>query len=56
MLEKITFNKDKSIVLATCDKNIKVFEFKQVQLRQTQILSGHKNNVEEIYSIYICKS
>ncbi|CAD8215490.1 unnamed protein product [Paramecium octaurelia] len=41
----IAFNKDNSIVLATCDKQIKVFEFKEEVLRQTQILSGHQDNV-----------
>ncbi|CAD8191525.1 unnamed protein product [Paramecium octaurelia] len=41
----IAFNKDNSIVLATCDKLIKVFEFKQELLRQTHILSEHQDNV-----------
>ncbi|CAD8194006.1 unnamed protein product [Paramecium pentaurelia] len=41
----IAFNKDNSIVLATCENDIKVFEFKQEQLRQTQILSEHKDFV-----------
>ncbi|CAD8177433.1 unnamed protein product [Paramecium octaurelia] len=41
----IAFNKDNSIVLATCEKKIKVFEFKQEKLRQTQILNEHQDNV-----------
>ncbi|CAD8095063.1 unnamed protein product [Paramecium primaurelia] len=41
----IAFNKDNSIVLATCENDIKVFEFKQEQLTLTQILSEHKDFV-----------
>ncbi|CAD8057977.1 unnamed protein product [Paramecium sonneborni] len=41
----IAFNKDDSIVVAGCDKKIKVFENKQGYLNQLQILSEHKDNV-----------
>ncbi|CAD8135856.1 unnamed protein product [Paramecium pentaurelia] len=41
----IAINKDNSIVLAGCDKNIKVFEFKQGKLNQIQVLSEHQLNV-----------
>ncbi|CAD8117245.1 unnamed protein product [Paramecium primaurelia] len=41
----IAINKENSIVLAGCDSKIKVFEFKQEQLKQIQLLSGHSNSV-----------
>ncbi|CAD8118586.1 unnamed protein product [Paramecium primaurelia] len=41
----IAINKDNSIILAGCNKQIKVFEFKQEQLKQTQILSEHSSYV-----------
>ncbi|CAD8141259.1 unnamed protein product [Paramecium pentaurelia] len=44
----IAINKDNSMVLATCDKQIKVFEFKQEQLKQTQLLSEHSSNVRTL--------
>ncbi|CAD8179418.1 unnamed protein product [Paramecium octaurelia] len=41
----IAINKDCSILLAGCNKQIKVFEFKQDMIKQTQILSEHKDLV-----------
>ncbi|CAD8110028.1 unnamed protein product [Paramecium sonneborni] len=41
----IAFNNDNSIVVAGCNKQIKVFEFRQEQLKETQILSEHSNDV-----------
>ncbi|CAD8215306.1 unnamed protein product [Paramecium octaurelia] len=41
----IAINKDCSTLLAGCDKQIKVFEFKQGMTKQTQILSEHQNRV-----------
>ncbi|CAD8213032.1 unnamed protein product [Paramecium pentaurelia] len=41
----IAINKDNSIVLAGCESQIKVFEFKQEQLKQTQLLSEHSRNI-----------
>ncbi|CAD8215336.1 unnamed protein product [Paramecium octaurelia] len=41
----IAINKDNSIVLAGCDNKIKVFEFKQEQLKLIQLLTEHKDNV-----------
>ncbi|CAD8178172.1 unnamed protein product [Paramecium pentaurelia] len=41
----IAINKDNSIVLAGCNQQIKVFEFKQEQLKQTQLLSEHSNYI-----------
>ncbi|CAD8128354.1 unnamed protein product [Paramecium sonneborni] len=41
----IAINKDKSIVLAACNYQIKVLEFKQEQLKQTQLLSEHSQTV-----------
>ncbi|CAD8205161.1 unnamed protein product [Paramecium octaurelia] len=39
----IAINKDNTIVLAGCNRQIKVFEFKQEQLKQTQLLNEHQN-------------
>ncbi|CAD8081455.1 unnamed protein product [Paramecium primaurelia] len=39
------FNKDQSIVLAGCQKDIKVFENQQGKLNQVQLLSKHTNQV-----------
>ncbi|CAD8197699.1 unnamed protein product [Paramecium octaurelia] len=41
----ITINKDCTTLLAGCDKQIKVYEFKQGMAKQTQILSEHKSRV-----------
>ncbi|CAD8130380.1 unnamed protein product [Paramecium sonneborni] len=41
----IAFNKDQTIVLAGCNKDIKVFEHQQGKLKQIQLLSEHKNNI-----------
>ncbi|CAD8214490.1 unnamed protein product [Paramecium octaurelia] len=41
----IAINKDNTIVLAGCENKIKVFEFKQEQLKQTQLLSEHQNTI-----------
>ncbi|CAD8204816.1 unnamed protein product [Paramecium pentaurelia] len=41
----IAINQDNSIVLAGCDSKIKIFEFKQEQLIQIQLLSDHQSNV-----------
>ncbi|CAD8110585.1 unnamed protein product [Paramecium primaurelia] len=41
----IAINQDNSIVLAACKNQIKVFEFKQEQLKQIQILTEHQNRV-----------
>ncbi|CAD8169861.1 unnamed protein product [Paramecium pentaurelia] len=43
--QAIAFNKDCSIVVAGCDKNIKVFQHRQGKLDQIQILSEHRYNV-----------
>ncbi|CAD8121871.1 unnamed protein product [Paramecium sonneborni] len=44
----IAFNNDNSIILAGCNKQIKVFEFKQEQLKQTQLLSEHSSSVDTL--------
>ncbi|CAD8131380.1 unnamed protein product [Paramecium sonneborni] len=44
----IAFNKDNSIVLVGCESKIKVFEFKQEQLKQTQLLKEHSKNVNTL--------
>ncbi|CAD8117586.1 unnamed protein product [Paramecium primaurelia] len=44
----IAFNKDNSIVLAACENDITVFEFKQEQLKQTQLLKEHKNRISTL--------
>ncbi|CAD8210391.1 unnamed protein product [Paramecium octaurelia] len=41
----IAFNKDNSIVLVGCDKDIKVFEHQYGKLNQIQLLSEHINSV-----------
>ncbi|CAD8131096.1 unnamed protein product [Paramecium sonneborni] len=41
----IAFNQDCTIVLAGCNNLIKVFEFKQEQLKFTQLLSEHQKDV-----------
>ncbi|CAD8209593.1 unnamed protein product [Paramecium octaurelia] len=41
----IAINKDCSVLIAACQKQIKVFEFKSGMLKQTQILSQHNHNV-----------
>ncbi|CAD8116514.1 unnamed protein product [Paramecium primaurelia] len=43
--QAIAINKDCSIVIAGCDKQIKVFEFKQEVLKQTQLLSEHQDSI-----------
>ncbi|CAD8061860.1 unnamed protein product [Paramecium sonneborni] len=41
----IAINKDCSILIAGCKKEIKVFEWKQEVLKQTQLLSEHQGDV-----------
>ncbi|CAD8097696.1 unnamed protein product [Paramecium primaurelia] len=41
----IEINKDNSIVVAGCGKQIKVFDLKQGKLNQSQLLSDHQQNV-----------
>ncbi|CAD8069673.1 unnamed protein product [Paramecium sonneborni] len=41
----IAFNQDNSTILVGSNKQIKVFEFKQEQLKQTQLLSEHSNEI-----------
>ncbi|CAD8214495.1 unnamed protein product [Paramecium pentaurelia] len=44
----IAINKDNSILLAGCDRYIKVFDFKQGKLNQLQLLSDHLNWVSTL--------
>ncbi|CAD8129380.1 unnamed protein product [Paramecium sonneborni] len=44
----IAFNKDNSIVIAGCDKDIKVFQHTQGKLNQIQSLSEHKYQVQTL--------
>ncbi|CAD8194501.1 unnamed protein product [Paramecium pentaurelia] len=44
----IAINKDCSIVIAGCEKQIKVFQFKQEMLKQTQLLTEHQNVVNTL--------
>ncbi|CAD8215242.1 unnamed protein product [Paramecium octaurelia] len=44
----IAINNDNSIVLAGCNSDIKVFEFKQEQLKLIQLLSEHSYNVNTL--------
>ncbi|CAD8095958.1 unnamed protein product [Paramecium primaurelia] len=44
----IAINKDCSIVLAGCGKEIKVYEFKQGFIKQIQILNEHNNDVHTL--------
>ncbi|CAD8072864.1 unnamed protein product [Paramecium sonneborni] len=41
----VAFNKDCSIVAATCDELIKIYEFKQGKLKQIQVLNDHQRRV-----------
>ncbi|CAD8155512.1 unnamed protein product [Paramecium pentaurelia] len=41
----IAINQDCSMVIVGCGKVIKLFEFKQEVLKQTQVLNEHQNNV-----------
>ncbi|CAD8190900.1 unnamed protein product [Paramecium pentaurelia] len=44
----IAINKDNSIVVAGCDKQIKVFELKESKLNQLQLLSEHQLHVQAL--------
>ncbi|CAD8097019.1 unnamed protein product [Paramecium primaurelia] len=44
----IAINKDYSIVVAGCDKQIKVFELKESKLNQLQLLSEHQLHVQTL--------
>ncbi|CAD8108085.1 unnamed protein product [Paramecium primaurelia] len=44
----IAINKDNSIVVAGCGKQIKVFDLKQGKLNQSQLLSDHQQNVSTL--------
>ncbi|CAD8214489.1 unnamed protein product [Paramecium pentaurelia] len=44
----IAINKDNSIVVADCDKQIKVFELKESKLNQLQLLSEHQLHVQTL--------
>ncbi|CAD8119812.1 unnamed protein product [Paramecium sonneborni] len=46
--DAIAFNKDQSIVLAGCGKDIKIFEHQQGKLNQIQLLSEHKKNISTL--------
>ncbi|CAD8198439.1 unnamed protein product [Paramecium pentaurelia] len=45
----LAFNKDQSIILAGCSKDIKVFEHQQGKLNQVQLLSMHTSSYFKFY-------
>ncbi|CAD8118564.1 unnamed protein product [Paramecium primaurelia] len=44
----IAFNKDSSILVAGCNKDIKVFQYIQGKLNQVQLLSEHTDYVHTL--------
>ncbi|CAD8104113.1 unnamed protein product [Paramecium primaurelia] len=44
----IAINKDSTIIIAGCSNQIRVFEFKQDQLKETQLLSQHEGKVNTL--------
>ncbi|CAD8105171.1 unnamed protein product [Paramecium sonneborni] len=44
----IAINKDNSILVVACVKQIKVFDFKEEQLKQTQLLNEHSDDVRTL--------